>query len=34
LPRIERRVVCEIWEVASRKFSTSTIALFGSMTRK
>ena len=34
LPRTERSVVCEIWDVASRKFSTSVIARFGSMTRK
>ena len=34
LPSTERSEVCAICEVASRKFSTSTIALVGSITRK
>src|SRR5262245_51919445 len=33
-PSTDRRVVCEIWEVAAMKFSTCTIAAFGSMIRK
>src|ERR671923_2132744 len=33
-PRTERSVVCEIWEVATMKFSIWTIAAFGSTMRK
>ncbi len=33
-PSTERSVVCEICDVATMKFSTCTIAFFGSMIRK